>query len=94
MEKPAKNLHQDREHVLGAHEPAVKERQARDGHENDEDGRDQHPGRVALVRNGCCRRCGRGRFLGEDGHCPQCTESKSAQEGGSRQGSKIGWDFH
>ena len=43
------DLHQHREHVLGAHEAAVEQREARDGHQDDEDGRDQHPGGVALV---------------------------------------------
>ena len=44
------DLHQDREHVLGADEAAVEERQAGDGHQQHECGRDQHPRRVARDR--------------------------------------------
>ena len=41
-------LHQDREHVLPAHQPAVEERQPR-RHQQHQRGARQHPGRVAGV---------------------------------------------
>ena len=53
-------LHQHGERVLGADQPAVEERQARDGHEEHQRGGAEHPGRVATVE----RRDG---VLGEGG---------------------------
>ena len=38
------HLHEHREHVLGAHQAAVEEGEARNGHEDDQDGGDEHPG--------------------------------------------------
>ena len=43
------HLHQDREDVLGADEAAVEQREARNGHQHDEAGGDEHPGGVSLV---------------------------------------------
>jgi hypothetical protein len=43
------DLHQHREHVLGAHQAAVEQRQARDRHQDDQRGAGHHPGVVALV---------------------------------------------
>ncbi|MHC2482419.1 hypothetical protein ACVIKP_004210 [Rhizobium leguminosarum] len=43
------DLHQHREHVLGADETAVEKRKAGDGHQKDERRRDEHPGIVTLV---------------------------------------------
>ena len=40
---------EQRQHVLRAHHAAVEQRQARDGHQDDQQRADQHPGRVALV---------------------------------------------
>jgi hypothetical protein len=81
-------LHQHRQHVLGAHQAAVEQRQTGQDHEQDEDGRHQHPGDVALVhdrRNNSRRignwRCGRrGGFLGK------CGEGRSAQRQRPQQG--------
>ncbi len=64
------HLHQHAEHVLRPHQAAVEQREARHRHHQHEQGRDQHPGGVALVRHvgllnrGRCldqRRCGPGR---------------------------------
>src|SRR5690606_23352188 len=41
-----------REDVLGAHQATVKEGEAGNGHQDDEDGREQHPGGVAAVDGG------------------------------------------
>ena len=46
------DLHQQRQHVLGADKPAVEQRQGRNGHHQHQDRADQHPGRVALVHHG------------------------------------------
>ena len=43
------HLHQYREHVLGAHQAAIEERQARHRHHQHQRGGDQHPADVALV---------------------------------------------
>ena len=59
------DLHQHRQHVLGAHQPAIKQRQAGHRHHDDQQRADHHPGVIALVGNrrrrccGCggCRRC-------------------------------------
>ena len=50
-----KNLHQHRQHVLAADQAAIEQRQARDGHQNDEHGGHNHPGGVALVGHRCRR---------------------------------------
>ena len=50
--------HQHREHVLGAHQAAVEQREARNGHQQHEHRGRQHPGGVALVDG---RLGGRGR---------------------------------
>jgi hypothetical protein len=43
------HLHQHRQHVLAAHQAAVEQRQAGQGHEDDEQRGRHHPGHVALV---------------------------------------------
>ena len=48
------HLHQHRQHVLGAHQAAVEQRQARDGHQQDQRGCREHPSGIALI--GCWRR--------------------------------------
>ena len=45
-------LHHGGEHVLLAHQPAVKQRQTRSGHHQDQGGADQHPGVVAGALSG------------------------------------------
>ncbi|CRQ21749.1 hypothetical protein PAERUG_E3_London_17_VIM_2_03_09_05208 [Pseudomonas aeruginosa] len=55
-------LHHDRQHVLRSHHAAVEQRQAGDGHEQDERSGDQHPGGVAAVQDG---------FLGGQGDARQ-----------------------
>ena len=50
------DLHQHRQHVLAAHQAAVEEGQAGDGHHDDQQRRQQHPGGVALVERGRRRR--------------------------------------
>jgi hypothetical protein len=47
-------MHQHREKVPRPHQPAVKERKARQGHEQDKRRSDQHPGGAT----GVDRRCG------------------------------------
>ena len=59
------DLHQHREHVLGADEAAVEQRQAGDGHQQHERGGDEHPGGVAGIGNR--RGGGRRRFRGRRG---------------------------
>ena len=60
------HLHQHREHVLGAHQAAVEQRQTGHRHEDYQQRRHQHPGHVALVDGGhdgrCGGRCCRSRF--------------------------------
>ena len=60
-------LHQDREHVLRPHQPAVEERQARQDHEENEQRGGQHPGGVARVDVGddLGHDLGFGRLLGQ-----------------------------
>ena len=59
------HLHQHREHVLGADQAAIEQRKARDGHQQHQHRRCQHPGVVALVDGWL--RVGRGR--GEQADC-------------------------
>ena len=42
-------VHQHRKHVLGAHQAAIEQRQARQGHEEDQRRGRQNPGRVGTV---------------------------------------------
>ncbi len=76
-----RDLHHHRQHVLGADQAAVEQGQARQDHQQDQDGRGEHPGVVALVvlvddggggglgrsRGGGDGRDGRGRGLGGRG---------------------------
>jgi len=64
----AEHLHQDGQHVLAAHQAAVEQRQARDGHHDDQQRRHQHPGGIALVRHGC-RDGSNGYRFGGNGGC-------------------------
>ena len=43
------HLGENREHVLGAHQSAIEQGKTRDRHQDDENGGDQHPSRVALI---------------------------------------------
>jgi hypothetical protein len=45
-------LHQHAEHVLGAHHAGVEQRQARNGHQQHQSGRDNHPGGITGVERG------------------------------------------
>ena len=47
------DLHQHRQHVFAAHQTAVEQSQAGDGHHDDEQGRHKHPGVVAFVGHRC-----------------------------------------
>ena len=52
-------LHQDGEHVLGAHQAGVEQREARQGHEQNQGGCGDDPGRITRVRGrrgGCLLR--------------------------------------
>ena len=54
-----KHLHQHRQHVFRAHQAAVEQGQAGDGHEDHQQGGHGHPGRVAFVGHGrSCGGCG------------------------------------
>ena len=50
------HLQEHRQHVLGAHQAAVEQGQAGDGHQNHEGSGNEQPGVVALVRHGSRRR--------------------------------------
>ena len=43
------NLAQNRQHVFGADKTAVKQSKTRNGHQQNQNGRNQHPGRVAFI---------------------------------------------
>ena len=85
------DLHQHREHVLGAHEAAVEQRQAGDGHQQHERGRDRASRRCCRDRapgSGRRPRCGgfcsrRGCVLREGRH------DQGGQHGGRRKRSSC-----
>jgi hypothetical protein len=50
--RDGEDLREQGEHVLGAHEAAVEQGEARHDHEKNEDGGEHHPGGVALIEGG------------------------------------------
>ena len=88
------DLAQQRDHVLRADETAVEERKTRDDHEQDEDRRDKHPGRVALVdcqfdsgrRCFFCRSNLRSSRFWSDGIGRRSSFRRSSRSFGSRRG--------
>ena len=64
------HLHQHRQHVLGAHQAAIKQGQAGHRHQDHQQGGDHHPGGIALVRHECR---GRWRRCGGSGCCSRCS---------------------
>ena len=80
------HLHQHRQHVLGAHEAAVEERQARDRHQQDECRGRHHPGGIALVG----RRRGRRRRLRQRGSGDERHEGRrDCESGNPAQGTRL-----
>ena len=85
-----KHLHQHRQHVLGAGQTTVEQRQTGDDHQDHQQRGGQHPGGVAAVKFGhgnsadaqYCSRGGAGRRLRHHG----CTAEQQAQA--QHQGSK------
>src|SRR3546814_14096170 len=59
------DLRHGRKHILGASKSSIKERKARQDHHKDEEGGNNHPSNITLVRH---RRCGC-TFLSPYWHC-------------------------
>ena len=82
------DLHQHRQHVLAAHQATVEQSQTRDGHQNDQQGGDHHPGGVALVGYGSGSGLGGGRssFSSGSGWGSSGFRSRCGHGGGRRSG--------
>ena len=91
------HLHQNGQHVLAAHQAAVKQGQAGDRHHDHEQGGKHHPGRVALVGDGCSssRGCGFGGCRSGSGggisrrRCRGCRCGRSVLRKRWRQGREC-----
>ena len=70
-------LHEDVQHVLGAHQAAVEEGEARQRHHQDQGRRGQHPGGVAAVDH-------RRRVFGERERARQQGQGRGADGGAER----------
>ena len=89
------DLRQQRQHVLGAHEAAVEQGEARDRHEDDEDRRDEHPGGVALVDRGgaaaAASAAGRGGVLRQGGIEGEQAQRRSSEGSHEQETEFIGF---
>jgi hypothetical protein len=76
------DLHEDRQHVLGAHEATVEQRETGNDHQQNEDGGNQHPGGIALVDS-------HGRRSGGGSRCRILGEGYGRRQQGGRGGSQA-----
>ena len=83
------HLHQDGQHVLAAHQAAVKQGQAGDCHHDHQQGGNHHPGGIALIGNGCSSRgCGFGCCRSGSGGGIRCRRCRGCRRGCSIFGKR------